>query len=80
MTYQVENFTYNGFSGQSKKVITKYTATFNSWTNDPGIMLCNCSDGEQRLIPTFALINYSQENHPIQSKDNNVLFGQSSHS
>jgi hypothetical protein len=51
----ITNFTYNGFFGKTLNGLTKYKARFNQWTNDPGIVLCDCSDGKQRLIPTFAM-------------------------
>lgn len=63
-TFEVNNFIYNGFYGKVLKGKAPFTATFSKWTNDPGIAKCNCSDGKERLIPSFALsrlgIGFSQ--------------------
>lgn len=79
MEYQVENFKYNGFMVQPEPGLTNYTATFKNWTNDPGIALCECSDGQERLIPSCCLIG-DKNNLPKQDMSNKVLFGQSSKS
>jgi hypothetical protein len=71
---KVKKFKYNGFMGQTLKGYTPYTATFKEWTNDPGIAKCTCSDGKERIIPTFALENFDINNHKIQEKTG-VLFG-----
>jgi len=76
--YRVENFRYNGFFVQSIKGYTKYTAEFKSWTNDPGIALCICSDNKKRLIPSCCLIG--DEKLPKQDISNKILFGQPSKS
>lgn len=55
MAHKVKNFTYNGFMGQEKKGYAPYKATFVKWTEDPGIMLMKCSDGKERLVPSFAI-------------------------
>ena len=26
-----------------------------AWTDDPGVVRCACSDGKERLIPSFAI-------------------------
>ena len=78
--FQVENFVYNSFSVQSKPGIANYTATFKEWTNDPGIMVCNCSDGKKRLIPSCCLINATENSFPKQDLSNKVYFGQPSKS
>jgi hypothetical protein len=53
--FVVKNFSYNGFMGQVLSGTAPYTAEFVEWTLDPGVALFQCSDGEVRLIPTFAL-------------------------
>lgn len=53
--FKVSNFTYNGFFGRVEDGYAPYTARFIEWTNDPGIATFRCSDGKDRLIPTFAL-------------------------
>jgi len=79
MTFEVKNFTYNGFSGVDLPGKAPYTATFVEWTDDPGVAKFQCSDGEERLIPTFALIG-DRRGLPEQGKAHSVLFGSSSHS
>lgn len=76
LTFEVENFVYNGFIVQSKKGKAKYTATFKEWTNDPGIALYACSDGKDRLIPSCCLIGDGKL--PKQEYTNKVLFGKKS--
>lgn len=51
----VLNFEYNGFYGQLTGWEADYKARFFKWTEDPGVGVFSCSDGETRLIPTFAL-------------------------
>ena len=53
--FKVNNFTYNGVYGKDEEGHAPYTASFIKWTNDPGIALFKCSDGIDRLIPTFAI-------------------------
>ena len=55
MTHKVRNFTYNGFVGRLEKGFAPYTAEFITWTEDPGIMRMQCSDGKERFIPSFAI-------------------------
>ena len=56
---RVENFHYNGFTVKPKKGIAKYTAEFKRWSDsDPGIVICKCSDGKERLIPSCCLIGF----------------------
>lgn len=76
--YQIQRFTYNGFMGNTQPGLAKYTAKFNSWTNDPGVAKMDCSDGKQRLIPTFAIIDYKKDDFPQQDYSKKVLFGQPS--
>lgn len=52
---KVRKFSYNGFMGKVKKGFAPYTVTFIAWTNDPGIGRFACSDGKERLIPSFAV-------------------------
>lgn len=54
--YKVRNFTYNGIFVKENQGYAEYTARFLKWTNDPGIALCTCSDGQERLIPSCVLI------------------------
>lgn len=61
---KVLNFIYNGFCGNTTGGYAKYTARFLSWTDDPGIARCECSDGKERLIPTFALEGFDFEANP----------------
>jgi len=71
----VHPFEYNGFYGNvdtSKYV--DYTASFLEWTSDPGIARCECSDGEERLIPTFAMKGFNVKDYPEQPKTG-VMFG-----
>lgn len=82
MPYQVEKFKYNGFSVQPPRggwgQIADYTAEFKEWTNDPGIVKCNCSDGQERLIPSCCL--KGDIPLPEQIFESKVLFGISSES
>lgn len=77
--YKVENFVYNGFYVESKEGNADYTATFNSWTSDPGVIKADCSDGKVRLIPTCCLIGCKESDFPPQPKTG-VLFGSASKS
>ena len=54
--YEIEKFTYNGFFVTTKPGLAKYKAKFNKWTDDPGVVLMDCSDGKQRLIPTCCVV------------------------
>jgi hypothetical protein len=69
---KVKNFFYNGFFGRTTKGYAKYTAEFKSWTEDPGIAVCSCSDGEERLIPTFALEGFDYDKHPRQNNEGKI--------
>ncbi len=77
--YNVKNFTYNGFFGKLLGGETSYTAEFEEWTTDPGVAKCRCSDGEERLIPTFALVGLVRKELPKQI-ETGVLFGAPSQS
>ena len=79
ITFEVGNFTYNGFCGQHLPGKAPYTATFIRWTDDPGVAIFLCSDGKERLIPTFAIIG-DTSGLPKQDYSNKVYFGSPSHS
>jgi hypothetical protein len=54
--YRICKFSYNGFGGTSDKGVTMpYTGHFKNWTGDPGVARMDCSDGKERIIPTFAI-------------------------
>lgn len=53
--FSVEKFSYNGFFVKLLGETAPYTVTFVKWANDPGVGVFDCSDGEQRYIPTIAL-------------------------
>jgi hypothetical protein len=76
--FKVEKFKYNGFYVEPLKGHAKYTAEFKSWTTDPGIALCICSDKKERLIPSCCLMG-DKSSLPKQEKTG-VLFGQQSKS
>ncbi|MCK5615306.1 hypothetical protein KAR91_76285 [Candidatus Pacearchaeota archaeon] len=88
-TYPIKKFEYNGFHGQIfynegkdgvyTPILAPYTAHFLHWTSDPGIGLFKCSDGRNRIIPTFAIMDFSTRDLPAQPKTG-VLFGQPSSS
>ena len=81
--YNVRNFVYNGFLCNERPGNTPYTVEFKKWTDDPGIMLCDCSDGKERLIPSCQLIGFKIKDvveQEIEIDKNTglakVLFGQ----
>lgn len=55
MSVPIRHFDYDGFGGSLREGYAPYTAVLVRWTLDPGVGLFLCSDGKQRLIPTFAL-------------------------
>jgi hypothetical protein len=77
--YEVENFSYNGFMGQRLPGKALYKAKFIRWTSDPGVGAFICSDGKERLIPTFALVG-DHSGLPEQDFRHKVFFGSPSHS
>jgi len=77
--YKVHNFTYNGFCGKVEESLTAYEADFIKWTNDPGVGIFKCTDNIQRIIPTFAIVNFDYKLHPTQKKIG-IIFGSSSSS
>lgn len=79
--HKVENFEYNGFSGQNLPGFTTYKAKFGSWTSDPGVANWLCSDGEYRSIPTFAIHKLKYKKLPKQTyPKGKIMFGASSKS
>lgn len=53
---RIRNFHYDGFGGQLREGYAPYTlTTLIRWTLDPGVGLFLCSDGKERLIPSFVL-------------------------
>lgn len=78
--YKVQNFSYNGFMGELLPNMTSYQAKFKEWTNDPGIGVFECSDGKERLIPTFALKELKEYPLPEQDMSKKVMFGAAAHS
>lgn len=71
--HPVKQFSYNGFFGELSNELAAYTAKFKSWSGDPGVAHFECSDGETRLIPTFAIVA-SALLPPDETKDR-MLFG-----
>lgn len=74
----VRNFEYNGFFGSLHPGYAEYKAKFVQWTNDPGIALCECSDGKSRFIPSFAIERNKEcavKHLPKQDFSNKVMFG-----
>jgi len=76
---KVRNFEYNGFMGRMLKGYAKFkVVSFIEWTTDPGIGKFGCSDGKERLIPSFAFIKCLKKLEgviPEQPKENLVMFG-----
>lgn len=54
--FKVKHFNYGGLFTQVKEGETDYTAEFKEWTEDPGVAIFICSDGQERLIPTCAIV------------------------
>jgi hypothetical protein len=74
--YAVRNFDYNGFFGSISEGYVKYRATFKHWTSDPGVAMCKCTDGLERLIPTFALEGFNVKDYRKQTYENGkTMFG-----
>lgn len=73
--YVINNFKYNGFMGVSVPGKASYTAKFNKWTNDPGIVQMDCSDGRLRFIPTYAIPDCSLLPKQIIDPDKKEIFG-----
>ena len=71
---KVRSFTYNGFFGNIEEGYTPYEDTFKEWNPDPGIAICACSDGRERMIPTFALEPSEGKSFPKQERTG-VIFG-----
>jgi hypothetical protein len=74
--YAVRNFEYNGVFGNILDGYAKYKAVFKYWASDPGIAVCECTDGLERLIPTFALKDFNVKNYRKQTYENGkTIFG-----
>ncbi len=84
MSFSVKKFDYNGFFVSIDEALAPFTAEFMSWSdNDPGIALCKCSDGKERLIPFCALVGFVNErkSYPEQViKGERAIFGKPSSS
>ena len=50
--HEVDDFSYNGFGVEDLGTKAEYKAAFKEWTNDPGIFVAKCSDGQERYIPS----------------------------
>lgn len=70
----IKHFKYGGVYGRPLKGFAPYKGKFINWTGNPGIARMLCSDGEVRLIPTFALksMGYTL---PEDTTKNKVFFG-----
>lgn len=66
----VRHFSYNGLFGFQQPGYADYTAEFKEWTDDPGVAVCTCSDGKERLIPAFALEGFNVNQYPEQNTEN----------
>ena len=71
---KVKRLTDNGFCGKRNKGYAKYTAEFKKWTEDPGVAVCICSDGKERLIPSFALEDFDVSLYPEQNTENKFMY------
>lgn len=79
---KVRNFIYNGMFVNELPGFADYSAEFVEWSKDPGMALMNCSDGKQRLIPSFCVDEDlpTQTGHTIASDENPIVVGQPSSS
>jgi len=84
--FKVKNFEYNGFCGKDLPGFADYTVVFKKWTKNPGVGVFKCSDGKERLIPSFALfMNGARLTHDMEhgipeqprerGKEGKMLFG-----
>ena len=71
---KVENFSYDGFGGRATGGYASYTAEFKCWTEDPGVAVCSCSDGKERLIPTCYLDGFKMSDYPKQDTENKEFY------
>lgn len=80
--FDVNNFEYNGFYGNVLDGKAPYKAQFINWTNDPGVALMKCTDGKERLIPSFAVDGLTDEvgRWVCPEGQKKVMFGPSLHS
>jgi len=73
---EIYEFSYNGFGGFcNQEKVMEYTVKFEHWTNDPGIFVGTCSDGQERLVPTYAIVDYPEVDLPEQDLSKMVYFG-----
>jgi len=74
--FRIKEFSYNGFMGKQGDKLMSYQAKFLRWSGDPGVAVMMCSDGEERFIPTFAMIESTMclpiDDTPQEAK---LLFG-----
>jgi hypothetical protein len=77
-TFRVRKFNYDGFGGMLGEGFAPYTAVFLRWTTDPGVGVFLCSDGRERLIPTFALVG--KRGLLPEQPMTGVIFGEPAHS
>lgn len=61
---KVQNFIYDGVFVHLRPGFAPYSAEFKQWTDDPGMVLCSCSDGSERRIPACCLVGFDTEQHP----------------
>jgi hypothetical protein len=78
--FDIKNFTYGGFMGMDMPGMADYRGCFAGWTKDPGIVRMRCSDGETRIIPTFAIPACALLPKCTIDKKDKVLFGEPSSS
>lgn len=71
---KVENLSYDGFGGRATGGYASYTAEFKCWTEDPGVAVCFCSDGKERLIPTCYLDGFKTSDYPKQDTENKEFY------
>lgn len=71
---KVKNFSYNGFACTKLGGYAGYTADFKCWTEDPGIAICSCSDGKERLIPSCCLDGFKTSDYPKQDTENKEFY------
>lgn len=70
--FKVEEFSYGGlfvgpkYNPDGTIKIAPYTAEFKEWTTDPGMVICICSDGKERRIPTCQLQGFKVKDYPLQ--------------
>jgi hypothetical protein len=83
--FKVIGFEYNGFMGNTDPNETMpYRVRFVKWSGDPGVAVMACSDGKERLIPTFAMPGahwcLPVDMTRVEGDGNTTLFGAASKS